>query len=225
MKRADLDECVALTAQILGFLIQAVPHSATTGIAGAQIHADIGSLNATAGTQLNSGMFSVSLANCFYDAFSTGISFVSMSNVRAQILTLKPVSPSAILLVQLAEYYSLVMEGRIIAAMTFTSSNQVENLITEIHSEFEHAQDNAANENDATVYLALINLHASITNLLVSSTYALPRIVQYRLGKSVPSLLLAQILYSDGSRADELLQENNVVHPAFMPVIGTALSQ
>lgn len=45
------------------------------------------------------------------------------------------------------------------------------------------------------------------------------------LRSSVSSLVLAQILYRDASRADELVAEANPVHPAFLPTTFYALSK
>ena len=39
-----------------------------------------------------------------------------------------------------------------------------------------------------------------------------------------PTLIQSYRLYADASRADELREENNVVHPAFAPRNGRALS-
>lgn len=225
MKRFELDECVALTNSILDYLIAVVPQSATVGVAGAQINADIGSLRATAGAQLSGNTFPVSLVACFYDAIACGISLQAMSNVRANILALTAVSTPAIQLVRLAELDALVMESKIIASMTLTSSNQVETLIAQMQEEFDLAVESAADVSDNVVYQALTALLATVVDLLVKSSYALPYIATYTLGKPLPSLVLAQILYADASRADELAQENKVVHPAFLPVTGTALSQ
>jgi prophage DNA circulation protein len=48
--------------------------------------------------------------------------------------------------------------------------------------------------------------------------------VQFAFGGSMPTLVMAQRLYADASRADELRDENKVVHPAFMLPTGMALS-
>lgn len=45
----------------------------------------------------------------------------------------------------------------------------------------------------------------------------------YQIAQPLPSLVLAHRLYQDGSRGDELVAENDVPHPAFMPLAGTAL--
>ncbi|MFZ4260384.1 hypothetical protein [Raoultella terrigena] len=41
----------------------------------------------------------------------------------------------------------------------------------------------------------------------------------------LPALALANRLYQDGSRANELIQEANVPHPAFMPITMKVLRQ
>jgi prophage DNA circulation protein len=41
----------------------------------------------------------------------------------------------------------------------------------------------------------------------------------------LPALVLANRLYQDGSRANELIQEANVPHPAFMPITMRVLRQ
>jgi prophage DNA circulation protein len=40
----------------------------------------------------------------------------------------------------------------------------------------------------------------------------------------MPTLVMAYRLYADASRGDELRAENKVVHPAFSPAAGLALS-
>ena len=51
----------------------------------------------------------------------------------------------------------------------------------------------------------------------------LPRLASYSLPGSLPSLTLAQRLYGDAARADELVALNNVPHAAFMPRSGQRL--
>ena len=52
----------------------------------------------------------------------------------------------------------------------------------------------------------------------------LPSRATYGLPRSLPSLVLAQRLYADPTRADELVALNDVSHPAFMPASGIRLS-
>jgi prophage DNA circulation protein len=48
--------------------------------------------------------------------------------------------------------------------------------------------------------------------------------VSYEFAATKPSLVYAYRLYDDASRGDGLRVENKVVHPAFMPRIGRAMS-
>jgi prophage DNA circulation protein len=48
--------------------------------------------------------------------------------------------------------------------------------------------------------------------------------LQWRFSKVMSTLMLAQRLYYDASRADELRNENHIIHPAFSKLAGRALS-
>jgi prophage DNA circulation protein len=63
-----------------------------------------------------------------------------------------------------------------------------------------------------------------MTNHLVQTALPLPRMLQYQFAQILPSLVMAYKLYDDASRADEVRDENKIVHPAFCPLAGEALS-
>jgi prophage DNA circulation protein len=48
--------------------------------------------------------------------------------------------------------------------------------------------------------------------------------LNFRFVEAGPTLVFAYRLYDDASRGDELREENGVVHPAFAPSFGRALS-
>jgi prophage DNA circulation protein len=48
--------------------------------------------------------------------------------------------------------------------------------------------------------------------------------LNYRFNQPLPTLVMAYRLYADASRGDELRYENAIVHPAFPPMMGRALS-
>jgi len=52
----------------------------------------------------------------------------------------------------------------------------------------------------------------------------LPRMLNYRFNAVLPTLVISQRLYYDGSRADQVRDANRIVHPAFCPIMGQALS-
>jgi prophage DNA circulation protein len=74
------------------------------------------------------------------------------------------------------------------------------------------------------VYQAVVGCHAALMQYLVAEARPLPRMVEYGFSKRMPTLVLAQRLYQDPSRADELRLENRIVHPLFAPAAGRCLS-
>ena len=48
--------------------------------------------------------------------------------------------------------------------------------------------------------------------------------IGYQFAEVLPTLVISYRLYGDASRADEVRDENEIVHPAFCPTIGQALS-
>jgi len=71
----------------------------------------------------------------------------------------------------------------------------------------------------------LIGLHAAIIAHLTATARPLPQLLYFRFGNIIPTLVVAQKLYADAGRADELRRENKVVHPAFTLPTGRALSR
>ena len=59
---------------------------------------------------------------------------------------------------------------------------------------------------------------------MIARAQALPQMSGYATGVPVPSLVLAQRLYRDPSRAGQLEDLNDVMHPLFMPPVGVALA-
>ena len=107
---------------------------------------------------------------------------------------------------------------------TYISRQDVETVKASLRQPFNDAEEIAADDMDQAAFAALIALDAAVTNFLVTTARPLPRMIGYRFAASLPSLVLAYRLYQDASRADQLVQENKVVHPAFCPAIGLALS-
>jgi len=151
-----------------------------------------------------------------------------VTGMLGQINALAPVSAEAIALQQYAVILTLAQSASIIQATSFTDRESVELLLTQINDEFGPAIENAADNCATEVYLALIGLHAAITLYLVQTEQPLPYIVEYAVGATLPSLVLAMRLYADPDDVDmlasQLVSENLVVNAAFMPRSGIALS-
>lgn len=75
----------------------------------------------------------------------------------------------------------------------------------------------AGDQFEDDVYTSLRALRAQVVQDLNSRGAQLPTLVTVNVAFSQPALVLAQRLYRDSSRADELVARANPVHPAFMP--------
>ncbi|SMF48298.1 Mu-like prophage DNA circulation protein [Azospirillum oryzae] len=74
-------------------------------------------------------------------------------------------------------------------------------------------------------YLALRKLRAAVVADLTERGADLARLVPVASATSLPALVLAQRLYQDPTRSDELVQAANPIHPAFMPTSFRALAE
>ncbi len=59
---------------------------------------------------------------------------------------------------------------------------------------------------------------------MIATAQALPALTTYALNDTMPSVVLAQMLYQDPTRAQQLEDMNDVPHPLFMPASGIALA-
>jgi prophage DNA circulation protein len=144
--------------------------------------------------------------------------------VQATVVAPPPLSAIGTAVVNAGINMALVQQARILAATTFTSSNDVSAAIASNNSNFSSAEETIADSGDVATYQSLIALHASVTRDLVNRGLQLPSLVSYSLPRSLPSLVVSLRIYGDSTHADELVAQNKVIHPAFMPASGIALS-
>ena len=162
---------------------------------------------------------------CFDLVRQAGAELPQMEEVRILLDVESPVTIGATLLRDLGIQLALAQEGKIISGMSFVSRQDVDDLLYAIQEPFAKAEEVAADSMDNMSYRNLVSLRAAIVNHLVSTARPLPSMVSYWFGKALPSLVIAQKLYGDASRYDEIRNENKIVHPAFCPNAGQALSQ
>ena len=82
----------------------------------------------------------------------------------------------------------------------------------------------AGNQGEDGTYGALRSLRAAVIQDLNSRGAGLAAIETFTMKANLPALVVAQRLYRDAGRADELVAQANPVHPAFMPITFRALS-
>jgi len=83
----------------------------------------------------------------------------------------------------------------------------------------------AADQGQDDVYQALHDARTAVVQDLTARATDLASMVQVSTPHTVPALTLAQRLYRDASRADQLVAEADPIHPAFMPPAFKALAR
>jgi prophage DNA circulation protein len=164
------------------------------------------------------------LNTCFGLVRLAGCTIGQMEGVRRELAAEATVSLGATLIRDFGIQMALAQEAKIIVAMTFSSREDVDALLASIQQPFADAEEIAADSYDPMVYRGLVELHAAIVNYLVQTARPLPTMLTYQFAAPLPSLVISHRLYGDASRYDEVRDENKIVHPAFCPVIGRALS-
>ncbi len=196
-----------------------------TSQAGATLRQLCGALAADAVDQVQGGTFGTPLRACFAAATAAGATFAGMDRVRQEAQGVTAADLPVQRVAQTAARFALVEMARIIAATTFTSRQDVDATLARVNAAFVPAEDFAAGQFNNTVWRALLALHGAVVRDLGARARPLPRIVPYSFTTHLPLLTLANRLYGDAGRADELLAENrDTVHPLFMPADGRALS-
>jgi hypothetical protein len=221
MNRADATEAKGIVDRTLATLLSYVPGK---GVAGADARVAIGDARANAFTLLIADAMGPPLDDCFDQARQAGITWPQLETVRAQVEAETPTSLGAMLIQNACVRLCLATEAYIIAGLTFISRDQVESIKTALFQPFMDAEEVAADDMDQMTFQSLITLHGAITNHLVQTALPLPHMMNYQFYKPLPSLVMAYKLYDDASRADEIVAENQIVHPAFCPLLGEALS-
>jgi len=222
MIKSERSEALAISTRLMAAIIS-FPLSAT-GTAGADLRSSVGKflsnffeliINRTLGTELFA---------CFEQATLAGASVNSMNAVREAMLMETPVSPLGFDIVNAAIIFSFVEQCQIISQIVFSSRTDAELMMDSMSVIIESIKLNKADSFVSNDYQNFVALAALLIQHLSATERQLPRIVNYSFPVSYPALNLANRIYGDGSRSDELIAENKTVHPAFMQRDIVALS-
>jgi hypothetical protein len=194
------------------------------GRAGADLRRVCGDMQANAERYINNNTIGAKLSECFVQARLTGATLDELNRIRGAIVAEEVVSLVATLIKQACVNFCLQQMSLVLVGMTFTSREDVVYIRGEINAAFDQAEEVAADEMALVVYKALVSLHAAVTFHLYETARPLPQMLRYQFGAPRPTLVLSHRLYATAARADELREENKVVHPAFAPRAGQALS-
>lgn len=213
-------EVTDIVSRLLAELLAAPPLPGDA----ADLRLAVGDLDAYSLLRMIAGTFGDDLLNCFEQAFLAGADVSGFDRVRKAAQRETPSSIEAVSVVAGFVQLSLAYQAKSLSSLVFKSRQAVEVMLANMNIAFEPAEEYAADQPASDVYRALIGLHAAVTRDLITRSKPLPRMVNYRFERSFPSLKIAQVLYGDASRAEEIHGENKVPHPLFMPGAGRALS-
>jgi prophage DNA circulation protein len=193
------------------------------GRPGADLRLAIGDLRAHIGAYLRDGSFGRRLLICYRAATEAGVTVQWMDNVLKQLTSETPTYLPSVLVVQNSCLFALAQDARILNKTEFKSREDVQVMLVRMKNWFDVTKELAAEQRDNPSYAALINLGGTITRYLADVARPLPRMLDYDF-TPLPALALSQLIYFEGSRAEEIAAENRVVHPAFCPNHIRALS-
>ena len=196
-----------------------VSTNATTArrlIATLRANADAAIRGETIGTQLQQIYAALNLLGPNYGAIERARQYLMGFAADASVLT-QIVFRAALIM-------DLAVEAQILVAHKYTTRNDVQQAIRHVQTIFEQAKAIGIDEVDALVYQTLTALGGATVNALASLALQLPRFVEYDTRMPMPSLYLAQRIYRDPTRSDEIEQENSIVHPGFCPTALRVLS-
>lgn len=223
MTRNDLDEASGILVTLLNALLGIL--QGKTAVTSASAKQAIGFLTANAGNQIVAGALGTQLFDCFEQVRLLGVTRQQMDTIRILMLSQRPKGLAAVAIAISGVYFALVEEVQIVAATKFVSREDVDATLAALNVAFEPAEEFAADAtDDPSVYQAVVALHSSTTRDLIARARPLPRLVTYTFNVNLPFLVLSQRLYATAARANELRDENKVVHPLFMPTSGRCLS-
>ena len=105
------------------------------------------------------------------------------------------------------------------------STDEAEELTQRVSVQLHTALVLAGDRADDDMYNALLAVRSAFLSTMSERASGLSELLQVTTAQPLPALTLANRLYQDATRADELVQEARVPHPAFMPTTMKVLRQ
>jgi hypothetical protein len=222
MVKTDAEEAFGGAVLTLNAILDVTP---TKGRPGADLRTAIGDFTTFGLELIQYDQSGPRIADIFELARRNGISLAELSYVRTTAFNQEPVTAGGVLYRNSLVHLSLATEADIIANTEFKSRNAAEAMKDQMNDAFDAMEEQAADSMDSATYRALVTLHAAVTEYCVTAQYPLPVMLNFRFAQAGPTLVFAYKLYDDASRADQLKEENSVIHPMFMLNFGRALSE
>ncbi len=106
-----------------------------------------------------------------------------------------------------------------------TSRNEAEEITQRVATQLDAALLLAGDRADDDLYSALMAVRSAFLDTMSQISAGLSDLMQVNTVLPIPALVMANRLYQDALRANELIQEASVPHPAFMPTTMKVLRQ
>jgi len=122
---------------------------------------------------------------------------------------------------RLIQQAAITEASRLVTQINFASSDDAlamrDTLLNAIDAQVEEpaVQSSSIVVSDA-VYDSLQQLRATLTNYIYTEAAKLPRVSYFNTLETLPALVLAQRIYGDVDKADEIVSRNNIRHPGFV---------
>lgn len=191
--------------------------TARTDSASIDLRRQIGVVRAKHLVMLADGTFPDELLACFTLALDAVTDVVGLDHVLTHLFEEEPTTDMAVAIVNSAILFCMSAQSRVIVKMEFTSRDDVDAMIGKMTGFFDTAKEIAADSMGTACYQNLNSLAGSLTNHLATTARPLPRIIEFMLPVPMPALAASMRLYYTADRWEELVDENKVIHPLFVP--------
>jgi hypothetical protein len=221
MNKTDALEAAPIVVRCCQNLLRTINAQGRLGI---DARTQIGDTIAHAYEWLRANTLGPELDQCFNLINLAGATYPQLDHVRNLVSQETPITLGGLLVQNSIIRFCLAYECVIIVNMTFVSRQDVDIVKEEIQQPFLDAEEQAADDMIQMEFQILVRLRGSIVNHLVTTQRPLPQMLTFQFIGPSTTLVMAYKLYSDAGRADQVRDENKIVHPAFAPAIGQALS-
>ena len=125
---------------------------------------------------------------------------------------------------QCVRFYAYVQIAEAVSSIQFQSSTDSKDITDQLNAMFEAEYEFQV---DMDIFNYLSDLQAQTCSVILSEGFGLPTLITYNANTSLPAVVVAQNLYQNGARSDEIILRNNqnIIHPLFMPLQLEVLSE
>jgi hypothetical protein len=213
----QVEEATNVLVGMLNRLMSSIPPSPTPARDNLRIL--VGLLRSNAAEAIRGTTLGTQLQRIFMQADPAGATFPGLETVREYLMShASSTSIMTHIVLRVGLIMTLGLEAKVVARMTFKTRDDAQQMILRVRHSFELAKAFGIDDLDALVYQTFNAMSGALINHLSLTALKLPRFVAWESKAPMPSLYLANRIYADASRSDEIEQENQVVNPCFVPI-------